>query len=177
MFVSSKWSRLLLGSFPSEIVYHHKKDPQGAASLKRTVLESSDKTNPNLTRVLDVNPSLFLAREVQPPLIYLRGNSRLNNTQSNKSSTTFIFYLFSLTLVLLLPRSSSLQGGEPRGPRGDQVDLGQPIASTRPDGVPPGRVGFRVLKSTHRIACVPCFRAGLLRRELRCITLSIGGTQ
>ena len=90
------------------LVYHHKKDPQGAASLNRTVLESSDKTNPNLTRVLDVNPSLFLAREVQPPLIYLRGDGRLNNTQSINSSTTFIFYLFSLTLVLLLPRSSSV---------------------------------------------------------------------
>ena len=53
---------------------HHKKDPQGAASLNQTVLESLDKTNPNLTRVLDMNPSLFLAREVQPPLIYLRGD-------------------------------------------------------------------------------------------------------
>ena len=31
------------------------KDPQGAASLNRTVLESSDKTSPSLTRVLDVN--------------------------------------------------------------------------------------------------------------------------
>ena len=65
-------SRLILGSFPSEIVYHHKKDPQDAASLNRTILDGSDKTNP--TRVLDVNPSLFLAREVQPPLIYLRGD-------------------------------------------------------------------------------------------------------
>ena len=36
------------------------KDPQDAASLNRTVLESSDKTNPNLTRVLNVNSSLFL---------------------------------------------------------------------------------------------------------------------
>ena len=81
---------------------HHKKDPQGAASLNRTVLESSDKTNPNLTRVLDVNPSLFLAQEVQPPLIYLRGDGRLNNTQSIKSSTTF--YLLSF---LLNPSSSS----------------------------------------------------------------------
>ena len=86
--------------------FDHKKDPQDAASLNQTVLESSDKTNPNLTRVLDVNPSLFLAREVHPPLIYLRGDGRLNNTQSINSSTTFIFYLFSLTLVLLLPRSS-----------------------------------------------------------------------
>ena len=86
---------------------HLKSYPQGAASLNRTFLESSDKTNPNLTRVLDVNPSLFLAREVQPPLIYLRGDGRLNNTQSINSSTTFTLPLsFSLTLVLLLPRSS-----------------------------------------------------------------------
>ena len=45
--------------------------PARSSQLKQTVLESSDKINPNLTRVLDVNPSLFLAREVQPPLIYL----------------------------------------------------------------------------------------------------------
>ena len=170
---------MLLGSFSSEVVYHHKKDPQGAASLNRTVLESSDKTNPNLTRVLDVNPNLFLAREVQPPLIYLRGDGRLNNTHRSNHLPLFIFYLFSLTLVLLLPRSSSilLQGGEPRGPRADQVDLGQPIAAARPDGVPPGRAGFRVYKSVHRIACVPRIRPGLLRRELRCITLGVGGTR
>ena len=147
LFVSSKRSRFLLGSFPSEVVCHHKKDPQSIVSLNRTVLESLDKTNPNLPRALDMNPNLFLTREVLPPLIYLRGDGRLNNTQSINSSTTFIFYLFSLTLVLLLPRSSFvllLQGGEPRGPRGGQADLGQPIAATRPDGVPPGRVGFRV---------------------------------
>ena len=181
MFVSSKRSRLLLGSFLSEIVYHHKKDPQSAASLNRTVLESSDKTNPNLIRVLDVNPSLFLAREVQPPLIYLRGDGRLNNTQSINQSTTF--YLLSFLLnpssssSSFFVCSSSLQGGEPRGPRGNQVDLGQPIAAARPDGVPPGRVGFRVLKSTRRIACVPRFRTGLLRRELRCITPGVEGTR
>ena len=173
---------MLLDSFSSEIFYHHKKDPQGAASLNRTVLESSDKTNPNLTRVLDVNPSLFLAREVQPPLIYLRGDGRLNNnTQSNNQSTTF--YLLSFLLnpssssSSFFVCSSSLQGGEPRGPRGDQVDLGQPIAAARPDGVPPGRVGFRVLKSARRIACVPRFRTGLLRRELRCITRGVEGTR
>ena len=96
---------MLLDSFPSEIVYHHKKDPQGAASLNRTVLESSDKTNPNLTRVLDVNPILFLAREVQPPLIYLRGDGRLNNTQSIYH-LPLLPLLLSLSLVLLLPRSS-----------------------------------------------------------------------
>ena len=78
------------------------KNTQGAASLNLTVLESSDKINPNLTRVLDVNPSLFLAREVQPPLIYLRGDGRVNNTQSINQSTTF--YLLSF---LLNPSSSS----------------------------------------------------------------------
>ena len=82
--------KIAFGSFSSEVVYHHKKDPQGAASLNRIVLESSDKTNPNLTRVLDVNPNLFLAREVQPPLIYPRGDSRLNdNTQSQNASTFY----------------------------------------------------------------------------------------
>ena len=104
LFISSKLVNILLGAFSSEVDYCHKKDPRGAASLKRIILESSDKTNPNLTRVLDVNPSLFLAWEVQPPLIYLRGDGRLNNTQSTNLSTTF--YLFSLTLVVLLPRSS-----------------------------------------------------------------------
>ena len=42
LFVSSKCSRFLLDSFQSEVVCHHKKDPQGTASLNRTVLESSD---------------------------------------------------------------------------------------------------------------------------------------
>ena len=172
---------MLLGSFPSEVVYHLKSYPQGAASLNRTVLESSDKTNPNLTRVLDVNPNLFLTQEVQPPLIYLRGDGRLNNTQSTNQSTTF--YLLSFLLnpnsssSSFFVRPSSLQGGEPRGPRGDQVDLGQPIAAARPDGVPPGRVGFWVYKSARRIACVPRFQTGLLRRELRFITPGVEGTR
>ena len=171
---------MCLGSFPSEVVYHHKKDPQGAASLNRTVLESSDKTNPNLTRVLDANPRLFLAREVQPPLIYPRGDGRLNNTQSNNQSIIFHLYLYLSPLFfffLVLRLFFLLQGGENRGPRGDQVDLGQPIAAARPDGVPPRRMGFRVIKSTRRIACVPRFRTGLLRREMRCITLDVGGTR
>ena len=170
---------MLLGSFPSEIVYHHKKDLQGAASLNRTVLESSDKTNPNLTRVLDVNPNLFLAREVQPPLIYPRGDGRLNN--NTQSQNTYTFYPSFTSLIssffLVLRSFFMLKGSDPRGSRGGRTDLGHPIAAARPDGVPPGRVGFRVLKSTRRIACVPRFRTGLLRRELRCITLGVGRTR
>ena len=109
-----------------------------------------------------MNPSFFLAREVQPPLIYLRGDARLNNTQSINQSTTF--YLLSFLLnpssssSSFFVCSSSLQGGEPRGPRGDQVDLGQPIAAARPDGVPPGRVEFWVYKSARGLSCVPRFR-------------------
>ena len=125
-----------------------------------------------------MNP--LLVREVQPPLIYVGGDGRL------KQHTIEQICLHLLPLLFLLPcsssssffvRSSSLQGGEPRGSRGGQADLGQPIAAARPDGVPPGRVGFRVLKSTRRIACVPRFRTGLLRRELRCITLGVEGTR
>ena len=103
LFVSSKQLRLLLNSLPSKIVYHHKKDTQDTASLNRTVLESSDKTNPYLTRVLDVNPSLFLAREVQPPLIYLRGDGRLKQHQSNQSIYyTFVFIYFYLSPCIFL---------------------------------------------------------------------------
>ena len=38
-----------------------------------------------------------------------------------------------------------------RSPRGERIDLGQPITAVRPDGVSPGRVGFRVFKSARRI--------------------------
>ena len=157
MFASSKRSRLLLGSFPCEVVYHLKSYPQGAASLNRTVLESSDKTTPNLTRVLDANPSLFLAREVQPPLIYLRGDGRLNNTQLIKSYTTF--YLLSFLLnpssssSSFFVRSSSLQGGDPRGPRGGQADLGQPIAAAPRRG-PSRACGVLGPKSAGLLSCV-----------------------
>ena len=87
-----------------------------------------------------MNP--FLVREVQPPLIYVGGDGRL------KQHTIEQIYLHLLLLLFLLPcsssssffvRSSSLQGDEPRGSRGGQTDLGQPIAAARPDGVPPAR--------------------------------------
>ena len=70
--------------------------------LNQTVLESSDKTNLNLTRVLNVNPSLFLVRKIQPPLIYLRGDGRLKQHQSNQSiNYTFVFiYFYSLPVYL-----------------------------------------------------------------------------
>jgi hypothetical protein len=60
---------------------------------------------------LDVIWSPLLVREVQPPLIYVGGNGRLNNTQSNKS----IYYFFSPRFIppsffsLVLRCSSSLR--------------------------------------------------------------------
>ena len=123
-----------------------------------------------------MNP--FLVREVQPPLIYVGGDGRLNNTQSNKQYTTFssTFYLS----IVFLSRSSSffvLESCKYRGSRGERIDLGQPIAAALPDGVPPGCVRFWIYKSANWIACVPRFRTGLLRRELRCITPGVEGTR
>ena len=80
---------------------------------------------------------------------------------------------FSLVLRLFL----FLQEGDPRGSRGDQVDLGQPIAAVLPDGVPPGSLGFRVSKASSGLSCVSRFRWDLLRRELRCITPGVEGTR
>ena len=110
----------------------------------------------------------------------MRDDGRLNNTQSINQSTTF--YLLSFLLnpssfsSSFFVRSYSLQGGEPRGPRGDQVDLGQPIAAARPDRVPPGHVGFRVLKRARRIVLRIALEVGLPRCELRSISLGAVGT-
>ena len=92
-----------------------------------------------------MNP--LLVREVQPPLIYVGGDGRLNNTQSNKSIYYFssMFYLSTV----FLSRSSLFfvfESCESRGSRGERIDLGQPIAAALPDGVPPGGVGFSGLQ-------------------------------
>ena len=124
-----------------------------------------------------MNP--LIVREVQPPLIYVGGDGRLNNTQSIKS----IYYFFQSTFypsTVLLSRSSLFfvfESCESRGSRGERIDLGQPIAAALPDGVPPGGVGFRVRKSARRLSCVSRCRSGLLRRELRCITPGVEGTR
>jgi len=179
LFVSLKRSRLLLGSFPSEIVYHHKKDPQGAASLNRTVLESSDKTNPNLTRVLDVNPSLFLAREVQPPLIYLRGDGRLNNTNRTNTSTTFscsstfISPLVSFFSFFVVLQDWRLRIHEALGAvRPTSSSQSSPRALT---GSLSGERG--VWSQKRRLAVLRiALEVGLPRCELRCISLGSAGT-
>ena len=88
-----------------------------------------------------MNP--LLVREVQPPLIYVGGDGRLNNTQSNKSIYYFFLSTFYLSTVFL-SRSSLFfvfESCESRGSRGERIDLGQPIATVLPDGVPPGGVG------------------------------------
>jgi hypothetical protein len=172
---------MILGAFSSEVVYDLKKEPQGAANFKPNSFGKLRQNHANLTRVLDVDPSLFLAGEVQPPLIYLiRGDCRLNNTQLINSSITFYLYFYPLPLFfffLVLRSFFLLQGGKPRGPRGDQVDLGQPIAAATHDGVPPGQAGLQVYKSIRRLSCVSRRRSDLLRRELRCITPGVDSTR
>ena len=170
---------MLLGLFPSEIVYHHKKDPQGAASLNRTVLESSDKTNPKLTRVLDVNASLFLAREVQPPLIYLRGDGRLNNTnRTNTSNTfscssTFISPLVSFFSFFVVLQDWRLRIHEALGAvRPTSSSQSLPRALT---GSLPGERG--VWSQKRRLAVLRiALEVGLPRCELRSISLGAAGT-
>ena len=179
MFVSSKRSRLLLGSFPSEVIYHHKKDSQGAASLNRTVLDSSDKTNPNLTRVLDVNPRLFLTRKVQPPLIYLRGDGRLKNTnQTNTSNTfscssTFISLLVSFFSFFVVLQDWRLRIHEALG-------AVRPTSSSQSSlraltGSLPGERGVLSQKRRLVVLCI-ALEVGLPRCELRSISLGAAGT-
>jgi hypothetical protein len=111
-----------------------------------------------------VNPRVFLAREVQPLLIYVRGADRLNQHQSNKHIYNFFVFIYSYPciLLLILCRYSRLEAANPRGSRGGQADIGQPIAAARPDGVPPGRAGFLVSKAPAGLSCVPRFRRAFL---------------
>ena len=85
-----------------------------------------------------IRAGVRLIREIEAP-------KTIHNRHINLSSFTFTFIpLPCSSSSSFFVRSSSLQGGEPRGHRGDQVDIGQPIAAARPDGVPPGCAGFRV---------------------------------
>src|SRR3954471_13175285 len=126
-----------------------------------------------------MNP--FLVREVQPPLIYVGGDGRLNNTQSNKSIYYFFvfiyFYLSLVSFFSFFASSSCWRAADPRGSRGERIDLEQSIAAASPDGVPPGQAGLRVYKGARRLSCVSRCRSGLLRRELRCITPGVEGTR
>src|ERR1041385_1576455 len=106
--------------------------------------------------------------------------SRPIETTHNRTNISTVpnpnFISFPCIFLLVLRSFLFLQGNDPRGPRGDQVDLGQPIAAVLPDGVPPGSAGFRVFKSVRRLSCVSRYWTDLLRRELRCITPGVEGT-
>jgi hypothetical protein len=94
----------------------------------------------------------------------VRGDGRLKQHQSNKHIYNFSCSSISLpcTLLLVLRRSSRLEAANPRGSRGGQADLGQPIAATHAEVVPPGRAGFWVSKALVGLSCVPSFwRASL----------------
>jgi hypothetical protein len=83
-------------------------------SFNLTVRESFEPIHLNLTqtRVLDVDPSLYLARKFQPLLIYVRGADRLNQHQSKKHIYTFRVHLSPSLIPLLLVLRRSLIGGQ-----------------------------------------------------------------
>jgi hypothetical protein len=91
-----------------------------------------------------MNPALFLARKVQLLLIYVRGDGQLNQHQLNKHIYNFFVFLYPYPCIflLVLHSSSGWRTVNPRGSRGGQADLGQPIAVVRPDGSLPGEQGF-----------------------------------
>ena len=60
----------------------------------------SDHSSWTQTRALDVNPSAFLAREVQPPLIYMRGDGQLNQHQSKKHIYLLFVFIYPSPLYL-----------------------------------------------------------------------------
>ena len=113
--------------------------------------------------------------------IYVRGDGRLNNnTNRTNQSTISCSSTFRLSLVSFFSffaSSSCWRATDPRGSRGERIDLEQPIAAASPDGVPPGQTGLRVYKSICLLCCVSRCRSDLLRRELRCITPGVEGTR
>jgi hypothetical protein len=49
-----------------------------------------------------MNPALFLEREVQPLLIYVRGADQLKKHQSNKHIYNFSVFIYPYPCILLL---------------------------------------------------------------------------
>src|SRR3954463_12693541 len=69
-------------------------------------------------------------------------------THNRTNQYTTFSSTFYLSIVFLSHSSLffEFEGCESRGSRGERIDLGQPIATALPDGVPPGGVGFSGLQ-------------------------------
>lgn len=112
----------------------------------------------------------------------MRGDGRLKPTPIEQINLLLfrVHLLLSLSpciFLLVLRCSSGLEAANPRGPRGGQADLGHPIAAASPDGVPPGRAGFRVYKSARWTVLRIALPASLPRRVLPRIALGVEGTR
>jgi hypothetical protein len=127
----------------------------------RTILESSDPP-------IRIRPKLGFWTWIQPSLLHTIAKTNLQTSifslsplfSAHRSSVFFVLESFDL---------GSLSGG--------RTDLGQPITVVRPDGVSPGRVGFRVFKRARRIVLRIALPASLLRRRVLRIALDVGGTR
>ena len=131
-------------------------------------------------RVLDVNPNLSLHGKSSRP--YIRGCRLIDPTPIEQTHLQLFhvhqhFIPLPCIFLLVLRRSSRLEAATPRGSRGGQADLGQPIAAASPDGVPPRRAGFRVYKSARRTVLRIVLPVSLPRSELRSISLGAAGTR
>ena len=102
-FVFSRRTTLSSARFWLEVVYFLENDPQGAVSFQNEQFWKVRVSHPNWAqiRVLDMDPRPFLAREVQPLLIYMRGDGRLKQHQSNKHIYYFFVFIYFLSLSLV----------------------------------------------------------------------------
>ena len=114
--------------------------------------------------------SPMLAREDQPPHIYVRGDGRLNNNnriiQSIKFPCLFIFLSLPLYHASHSFVSRRCQKAAERGSRGSRADPEKPIA------VPTGPSGANTVSGLQKrlpMSCVSCFRHGSPSSEFRCI--------
>lgn len=109
--------------------------------------------------IVTCNPcrSLILAREVQPPHIYVRGDGRLN--QANNRHTyqyNLLFTLITFVPASVIRRLSKVHRISTTKLRAVKSGLAQPIDAGTSDGVPPEEPGLRVSKAS---ACCLAYRA------------------
>ena len=107
--------------------------------------------------LLDVNPNLCLARELQPPHIYLRGDGRLNNT--NRTNTSIYFSCSSIplpcTLLLVLRCSSGLEATIHEAPGAFRTTWSSQSSPGPPTGSLPRNRGVWSQKAPAGLSCVP----------------------
>jgi hypothetical protein len=84
------------------------------------------------------------------PIYMHKGDGRLTTHDRHIN----LLHYFAFTIFSLAFASCSSLRQRTQGPRGGHTNLGQPIATVLPDGVPPGSVGCRVSRALTNVSCV-----------------------